>query len=237
MGIKGIGLYETSKDGFFVHVDTRTSKSFWYGQAQASRTTFQDANSALAPVAPTVQVDTSAADPKKMWDFFKSKGMTQAGIAGVMGNLYAESSLRPCNLQSSFEKKLGMTDAEYTAAVDAGTYTNFVRDGAGYGLAQWTYWSLKQDMLDFHKAKGKSIGDLNTQMEFLVHQLSTEFAAVWKILTTTASVREASNAMLLKFERPADQSESVQQKRADYSQKYYDQFAAKKPVFEPEKAT
>lgn len=237
MGIKGIGLYETSKDGFFVHVDTRTSKSFWYGQAQAKRTTFQDANSAPAPVAPTVQVDTSAADPKKMWDFFKSKGMTQAGIAGVMGNLYAESSLRPCNLQSSFEKKLGMTDAEYTAAVDAGTYTNFVRDGAGYGLAQWTYWSLKQDMLDFHKAKGKSIGDLNTQMEFLVHQLSTEFAAVWKVLTSTTSVREASDAMLLKFERPADQSESVQQKRADYGQKYYDQFAAKKPVFEPEKAT
>lgn len=60
MGIKGIGLYETSKDGFFVHVDTRTSKSFWYGQAQAKKTTFQDANS-----APTVQIDTSVADPKK----------------------------------------------------------------------------------------------------------------------------------------------------------------------------
>lgn len=42
-----------------------------------------------------------------------------------------------------------MTDAEYTAAVDAGTYTNFVNDKAGYGLAQWTYWSLKQEMLNY----------------------------------------------------------------------------------------
>ena len=55
-----------------------------------------------------------------------------------------------------------MTDAEYTAAVDAGTYTNFVNDKAGYGLAQWTYWSLKQEMLNYFKSKKKSIGDLET---------------------------------------------------------------------------
>lgn len=40
IGIKGIGLYETDADGYFVHIDTRTYKSFWYGQAQAYRTTF-----------------------------------------------------------------------------------------------------------------------------------------------------------------------------------------------------
>ena len=30
--------------------------------------------------------------------FFKSKGLTDAGIAGLMGNLYAESGLNPKNL-------------------------------------------------------------------------------------------------------------------------------------------
>lgn len=35
MGVKGIGLYDT-----FVHIDTRTSKSFWYSHAQQRRTTF-----------------------------------------------------------------------------------------------------------------------------------------------------------------------------------------------------
>lgn len=35
IGIKGIGLYDT-----FVHIDTRTSKSFWYSHAQEKRTTF-----------------------------------------------------------------------------------------------------------------------------------------------------------------------------------------------------
>lgn len=40
IGILGIGLYETEKDGYFVHVDTRPYKSFWYGQGQAYRSTF-----------------------------------------------------------------------------------------------------------------------------------------------------------------------------------------------------
>ena len=40
LGILGIGLYETNKDGYFVHIDTRTTKSFWYGQAQEKRATF-----------------------------------------------------------------------------------------------------------------------------------------------------------------------------------------------------
>lgn len=48
IGVKGIGLYETAKDGFFVHVDTRTTKSFWYGQAQAKRTTFGGAPATTA---------------------------------------------------------------------------------------------------------------------------------------------------------------------------------------------
>lgn len=58
-------------------------------------------------------------------------------------------------LQNTYEKKLGMTDASYTAAVDGGTYTGFVRDCAGYGLAQWTYWSRKQGLFNFAKAAGR----------------------------------------------------------------------------------
>lgn len=40
IGILGIGLYETASDGHFVHIDTRTYKSFWYGQSEAYRSTF-----------------------------------------------------------------------------------------------------------------------------------------------------------------------------------------------------
>lgn len=40
IGVLGIGLYETSADGHFVHIDARDYKSFWYGQACAARSTF-----------------------------------------------------------------------------------------------------------------------------------------------------------------------------------------------------
>ena len=40
IGILGIGLYETAKDGYFVHIDTRTYKSFWYGQGEKPMDTF-----------------------------------------------------------------------------------------------------------------------------------------------------------------------------------------------------
>jgi hypothetical protein len=41
IGILGIGLYESKDCGDdFVHIDTRTAKSFWYGHKQAKRTTF-----------------------------------------------------------------------------------------------------------------------------------------------------------------------------------------------------
>lgn len=84
-----------------------------------------------------------------------------------MGNLYAESGLMPNNLQNAYNNKLGKTDAEYTAAVDNGSYGNFVKDSAGYGLAQWTYWSRKQALLNHAKQAGVSIADLNMQLGFM----------------------------------------------------------------------
>lgn len=42
IGVKGIGLYETSNDGYFVHIDIRDTKAFWYGKNEAYRSTFCD---------------------------------------------------------------------------------------------------------------------------------------------------------------------------------------------------
>jgi hypothetical protein len=60
-----------------------------------------------------------------------------------------------------------MTDEQYTKAVDNGTYTNFIHDSAGYGLVQWTYWSLKEGLYNLCKERGKSISDINCQLDCL----------------------------------------------------------------------
>lgn len=144
------------------------------------------------------------------------------GVYGLMANLKAESNFKSNNLQQTSEKKLGLTDESYTASVDNGTYTNFVKDSAGYGLAQWTYWSRKQNLLDYAKKVGKSIGDLEMQLEFMVSELKG-YKSVWNALVNAKSIKEASDVVLTQYERPADQSDKVKQRRAAYGLELYEQ--------------
>ena len=139
---------------------------------------------------------------QQIWDYLIRKGLTPEGAAGLMGNLHHESGLRANNLQNSYEQSLGMDDATYTAAVDSGIYGNFVHDTAGYGLAQWTFWSRKEALLKYIRARGASIGDALAQLDFLLVELTGSYRPIWDVLTMTKSVRDASNIVLLQFERP-----------------------------------
>lgn len=60
------------------------------------------------------------------------------------------------------------------------------------------------------------------QLNFLYKELSESYSSLLSSLKLATSVLNASNDVLTKFERPADQSVSVQTKRASYGQKYYD---------------
>lgn len=179
---------------------------------------------------PTASIAASASyaeeNEKAIWDRLFSHIGNAYGAAGAMGNLRAESNLKSTNLQDTYERSIGMTDEQYTAAVDNGTYINFVYDMAGYGLYQATYWSIKQHLLNYAKTAGKSIGDRDMQIDEFVALLKESYPSVWSTLRNATSVRTASDAVLLQFERPADQSSSVQAKRADYGQQYYNKFAS-----------
>lgn len=180
---------------------------------------------ALGGTAETPVTEVASDAEKHIWDFLVGKIGNANGAAGLMGNLYAESGLKSNNLQNSFNKKLSIMDEEYTMLVDRGFYPDFVMDKAGYGLAQWTFWSRKQALLDFARAKAKSIGDLQMQLDFLWKELNDSYQAVLVVLKDATSVREASDAVLLWYERPADQSEAVQVKRAGYGEGYYKKYA------------
>ncbi len=183
-----------------------------------------EVNKKLESDAIPTTVDSNSIDAT-IWEFFKNKKLHDIAIAGIMGNLYAESGLRSNNLQNTFEAKLIMTDDSYTKAVDMGTYKDFVNDKAGYGLAQWTFWSRKRDLYKFAKESGTSIGDLNMQLNFLWNELQTSYPKVLIALKAATSVKEASDTVLLDFERPADSSSNVQEQRAKYAMSYYNKFA------------
>lgn len=179
------------------------------------------------------------ANEQLIWNYFKSHGLNDFGIAGLMGNLYAESGLMPNNLQNSGNKKFNLTDDDYVRIIDTDDKSYscaykgkkyygreaVIYDGQGFGVAQWTFWSRKREFILFVLAKGKSAGDLTTQLDFLMKELSEGYVGVLNTLCNATSVLEASNEVLFCFERPANQDESVQTKRYSFGQKYYDQFA------------
>lgn len=161
---------------------------------------------------------------KELWDEFKFRKLNDFAIAGIMGNLYAESGLKATNLQNSFEKSLGLTDETYTDSIDNGSYTNFVRDGAGYGLAQWTFWTRKEALLKFAQVAKTSIGDGWMQLDFLWSEMTITYNEMLRKLDKVATVYDASTIVLTEFERPADMSDAIKKKRAELSQVYMDKY-------------
>lgn len=190
-----------------------------------------DGNAVYSVKAPEISSEPENAAEKVIWDFLSQKGLNDYAVAGIMGNLYAESGLNSKNLQNSYNSKLNLTDEQYTAAVDNGSYTNFVHDSAGYGLAQWTYYSRKQALYDYARTAADSIGSLDMQLAFLWKELQG-YKSVIAGLKAAASIRAASDVVLLGFEKPADQSETVQAKRAAYGWIYYSKYAVAQATVE-----
>lgn len=162
-----------------------------------------------------------------IWAYFLEKIGNEYGVAGLMGNLKAESAMYPNNLQNSYNRSLGMTDEEYTSRVDSGSYTKsqFTNDSAGYGLAQWTYSVRKRRMYEFWKDGGySSIGSISLACDYLWWELENSYKGVLNVLKNATSIREASDKVLFDFENPKNQGSSVRAARAANGQAYYDEF-------------
>lgn len=172
---------------------------------------------------------------RKTWEHLIKAGMTKEGAAGLMGNLYAESGIIPNRVEMLCLQRLReagryYTDATYTAFVDDGTISRaeFLHPlpgkQYGYGLCQWTSPGRKGKLYDHCKARKVSIGDLTAQLDFLVTELQQSYPSVWQVLTTTDSIKEASDIVLTKFEMPADVGASVKAARRGYATELYNHF-------------
>ena len=176
----------------------------------------------------------SEADKKEFHDYFMARLGNECGVAGLWGNVEAESSGRSDNMQNTYEEKLGFNDKTYTEAVDSGSYKDFVVDNVGYGIAQFTYWSVKQAMLSFAQEQQKSIADYQMQLDFLWSEIRRH-QSVLDVLRNARTVKEASDIFMLEYERPKDQSDDAKAYRASCGQKFYVQFAQNNSPAAPRK--
>jgi hypothetical protein len=133
---------------------------------------------------------------------------------------------RLCIQRYKERKGITYTSDSYRKAVDNGAITQeeFIRPMGfqyAWGLAQWTSPSRKTGLYGLCKSRKVSIGDLDTQIDYLVTELREAYSGVWQTLTTTSDVRTASDVVLKRFEMPADTSAAVQETRYKYAMKYY----------------
>lgn len=184
----------------------------------------------------------SAVEPIR--SFMVSKGMNLNGVAGLLGNLYAESGLYSNNLQNSKEKVINMTDDQYTQAVDNGSYRGFCTDRFGYGLWQVTSEGRKTGYYNYVKSKCKSIADLQSQIEYIYKELTTSYKSVWnELCSPNNSVASCAEIVVCKYEVPGSVlgDEATKQKtiktRTTYAQDFYDKYfsGSSKPVETPKK--
>lgn len=151
---------------------------------------------------------------EQIWRYLRSKGYSREGTAGIMGNLQAESGLMPNNLQNSYEKKLGYDDKSYTKAVNSGAYNSsqFQKDSAGYGLAQWTYHSRKKNLYDATVMKGRSVDSIKDQIDLLDREVDQY--GLGTALRSANSINDASDLFLTDFEKPAKLNYSARRSNA-----------------------
>lgn len=154
-------------------------------------------------------------------NYFKESDFTYEGQCGLLANLYMESACEPVCLQYTGRRALNLNSQDYVTQVDNGTYTEFVNDGFGFGLAQWTFPTRKQKLLDFAKSRGCSIGDFQTQILFLEQELQEDYPQVLELLQESRNLRETTAVVFFEFERPADQSEEAFELRYNMAYEYY----------------
>ena len=160
---------------------------------------------------------------KTIWEFLIGKTGNPYGTAAIMGNLMAESSLNP--LCATGLKKAGYNSVDqYVKDSDDGKH-DFANDGVAFGLAQWCYHTRKELLLDFAKRYKKSVGSLDIQLVYLVWEMQNKYKTAWNAVVNAADIRNASDVVMLKYEKPANTGDAAKQKRAAYGQKFYDQFA------------
>ena len=182
---------------------------------------------------------------EKIWYAVRQAGFNEYAAAGVLGNFAVESGVNSSTIQGDYLYSESDKEAyrkDYANKVDNGTisrseFAHGGPGGGGYGLAQWTYYSLKEGLYDYAKSINASISDEDMQIEFLITGITgsgkaTGYAAYALTIPrrgytdsnfkNATSPEEAASAFCWLYENPGgDGHESMRRERA---REYYEKF-------------
>ena len=150
-----------------------------------------------------------------IYSFLLNKGWNKESISAMLGNMQAESSINPGRWQSD----------------DVGNTSN------GYGLVQWTpatkYINWCTELNISPELMDNNLSRIVYEVENNLQWIATEdFNFSFKEFSTNAkglNVIQLAKAFLLNYERPANQSDSVQVYRGELALIWYEFLTGKTP--------
>lgn len=126
---------------------------------------------------------------QEVYNFLIGKGLSQVAAYGIMGNIAEESSFSPTALNS--------------------------KEGA-IGLVQWE-GGRRTALQSFAKAAGTSETDLNTQLNFMWHELNTTESSSLAAIKGAKTVADAAAIWDQSYERSAGTTRTA---RVNYAQQF-----------------
>lgn len=142
---------------------------------------------------------------KYIWWWFQKKGWTLNACAALLGNMQAESTINPGIWQNLDEGNTSL----------------------GFGLVQWT---PATKLIEWAEQNGYTYSKMDTQLLRINYEIAnglqwiqtTAYPITFnEFAKSTATVGYLARAFLLNYERPADQSETVQEYRATLAEYWY----------------
>lgn len=150
---------------------------------------------------------------KEIYIRLREYGLTVESACAMLGNMQAESGLKADIAQRGMTS---LSDGAYTTRADNGAL-DFVNDGVGYGLCQWTYYSRKRALLDFARARGVSVGAEEMQVCFAVEELKKDYPGLWGALLESHDLKTMTERICREYERPAVNNTKT---RTEYAQHF-----------------
>ncbi len=140
------------------------------------------------------QLSAHSDTAKIVWDYFKSKGLSNVACAAILGNIERESHFN-------------------SSAQESG--------GSGIGLVQWTYSSRKQGLLNYASSQNKDWTDIYVQLDYIWSELSVNYKSTLQMLQSATNVDDATTAFEKGYEQAGVVALDERKQYANY---WYNQF-------------
>ena len=155
----------------------------------------------------TLLVISLCDNTKTVKELLLSHKLTKEGVASIMAFIDSMSGFKPDYLDEASQKRIGLSSTEYVKKTNDGTYSNFIKDNAKFGLIQWSFYSRKKALLKACKGK---IADLKCQINYFVYELKNNYRGVYYTTTTSNNINDCCTKVYRTFFR--DQKKKVDAK-------------------------